>query len=192
MDDKARIEGFYQDTRQLIESIEDCFEKRRLLPCLTLLYAGIDIFASLECQPHEGIQAAFVRWADRYLLKAHSLPCTALEIYAARCGIIHTFTADSDLSRKGQVRKIFYAWGTARAEDLQETSNILNRSDCVAVHIRDIIDAFRCGLADYLDEVAREPERQQIVERRAGLWFVQIDQDIVKKIVEFYKNDSAT
>lgn len=186
------MDGFYQNTKALIDSIEECLEKRRLLPCLTLLYVGIDIVAALERKHRESTKAAFVRWVNRYLLKARSLPCTALELYAARCGIVHTFTPDSDLSRKGQARKILYGWGTAKVEDLQEASNILVRTDCVAVHVRDLIDAFRCGLAEYLKELAPDPERQQAVRRRAGLWFVHLDQNVVKKFVELHKNDGAT
>jgi hypothetical protein len=33
---------------QLLESIEDCFLKHRLLPCLILPYSAIDIVSSLE------------------------------------------------------------------------------------------------------------------------------------------------
>jgi len=33
---------------QLLESVEDCWLKPRLLPCLILLYSAIDIVSSLE------------------------------------------------------------------------------------------------------------------------------------------------
>src|SRR5437016_5607270 len=115
-------DAFYRNTISMIDSIEDCLEKRRFLPCLALLYTGLDVMASLESQPSEGTKAAFVRWVDKYFLKAQPLPCNATELYAARCGILHTFTAESDLSRQGKARMLIYAWGNAAVEDLAQTA----------------------------------------------------------------------
>jgi hypothetical protein len=178
------VEGFYQNTVALMEAIEDCLDKRRLLPCLALLYTGIDVMASLGGGERESTKKAFTRWVDSYMLKGRGLPCTALELYAARCGVVHTFTSDSELYREGKVRQIFYAWGTASAEDLRQASDILRRKDCVVVHIRDLIDAFRHGLADYGEEIERDPIRQQAVAKRAGQWFVNLQAEIVKRFLE--------
>jgi hypothetical protein len=40
--------AFEENLIALLESIEDCLTKRRILPCLMLLYSGIDVVASLE------------------------------------------------------------------------------------------------------------------------------------------------
>src|ERR1700756_3269839 len=40
---------------QLFESIEDCLLKRRLLPCLILLYSAIDIVSSLASGRASGV-----------------------------------------------------------------------------------------------------------------------------------------
>jgi hypothetical protein len=176
---------------QLFDAIEDCLAKGRLLPCLTLLYSGVDVVASLERRPGEGTQAAFVRWIDENLLKSHPLPCTALELYAARCGVVHTFTAESDLSRRGSARRVIYAWGNAKAEDLATATKLLGRTD-VAVHIRGLIDAFRTGLASYLEEVARSPERQQRVEAGTGLWFEHMDQDLVTTFLDMHGSETGS
>src|SRR5438045_609045 len=82
----------------LVESMEDCMAKGRLLPCLVLLYAAIDIVASLESGKASG--SAFMAWSDKYLLQGTSLPCTASDLYGARCGILHTLSAESNMSRK--------------------------------------------------------------------------------------------
>jgi hypothetical protein len=79
-----------------LAAIEDCLQKRRILQCLCLLYAGIDVVASLERMPQESTKSAFVRWVEENVLKVRPMSCTALELYAARCGILHSFTADSD------------------------------------------------------------------------------------------------
>lgn len=186
------MEGFYQNTFALIETIEDSLEKRRLIPCLALLYTGIDVVSSLERRAGEGTKAAFARWAESYLLKARVLPCTALELFAARCGILHTFTSDSDLFQKGQVRQIFYAWGNANADEFQESADILKRTDCVAVHVRDLIDAFRHGLATYVDELSQDEARQGVASKQAGMWFVNMDPKLIRQFVELHQDKSAT
>jgi len=177
------MQAFYANMTQLLGAIEDCLSKGRLLSCLTLLYSGIDVVASLERGSGEGTKAAFVRWAEGNLLKVHPLPCTALELYAARCGVVHAFTPQSDLSRQGSARQIVYAWGTAKSEDLAEAGKRLGRTD-VPVHIRDLIDAFRAGVACYLEEVGRSPEREQLLETGTGLWFTHMDQGLVKQFLE--------
>ncbi len=184
------MQAFYQNMTQLLDAIEDCLAKGRLISCLTLLYSGMDVTASLERRPDEGTKAAFVRWVDENLLKVHPLPCTALELYAARCGVVHTFTAESDLSRLGSARQVIYAWGGAKTEDLAAATKLLGRAD-VAVHIRELIDGFRAGLATYLEEVARSPERQQRVEAGTGLWFEHMDQQLVKKFLDVSQQSSS-
>jgi hypothetical protein len=47
-----------------LDAIEDCLQTRRFLPCLCLLYSGIDVVASLERRPDEGTKSAFVRWVE--------------------------------------------------------------------------------------------------------------------------------
>ena len=48
----------------LVESMEDCMAKGRLLPCLVLFYSAIDIVASLESGKASG--SAFMAWSDKY------------------------------------------------------------------------------------------------------------------------------
>jgi hypothetical protein len=161
-----------------MESIEDCLNRGRIISCLCLLYSLIDVTASLERLPNEG-RAAFVRWVDENMLKRRSLPCTALELYAARCGVLHSFTPDSDLSRKGQARTIVYAWRKAKAEDLAEAGKRLGRND-VVVHITDIIECFREGLISYLDGVVHDCERLKKIESQATAWFTHMNQKTVR------------
>jgi hypothetical protein len=91
--------AFYENVTEQLNAIEDCLERRRIIACLCLIYSAIDVIASLERRPNESTKAAFVRWVSENMSKARPLPCTPLELYAARCGILHTFAADSDLSR---------------------------------------------------------------------------------------------
>jgi hypothetical protein len=164
-----------------LDAVEDCLQKRRILSCLCLLYCGIDVVASLETG--KSTKSTFVSWVDENMLKARPLPCTALEIYAARCGMLHTFTPDSDLSRSGGIRKINYAWGNSTAECLAKSTKALGRTE-VAVHVRELIDGFRAGLVSYIEEVMQSPDRLRRVEESSSLWFTHLDQDVVTKFLD--------
>jgi hypothetical protein len=173
--------AFEENLIALLDSIEDCLAKRRLLPCLILLYSGIDIVSALE--PRRASPSAFMKWVKKYLLKSTSLSCTASDLYGARCGIVHTFSAESDMSRKGKARQIVYAWGDAKTEPLASTSKRLGRNDCV-VDIRELIEAFRLGLANYLEEVMQDDNRKRKLDAGASLWFTHMDQNTVKAFLK--------
>ncbi len=175
----------------LIEAVEDCLEKRRVMPSLVLLYTAIDVVASLERRHDEGTRASFTRWVDSYLLNRRSLGCTPLELYAARCGVLHTFTAESDLSRAGKTREVVYAWGNQKKEDLQEAIRLTNR-DWVALHVGDLIDAFREALLLYVEEIEKDPGRQKLVEKRAGVWLTNMNPELLHKFLALKRSETAT
>lgn len=185
------MRALYQSTVSLLEAIEECLEKRRIVPCLALLYVGIDVIASLEAPGGEATRHSFIRWVDSYLFKARHLPCTALELYAARCGILHTFTSRSKLSKAGKVREIVYAWGNSKAEDLQKAAELIGRP-YVAVQVRELVDGFRNGLATYLDEIDKDSARQSAVAQRAGAWFTNLQPGLLRAFLQSEQGNSAT
>ena len=88
--------------------------------------------ASLERLPGDGIGDTFKQWVKKYLL--NHLPaqengqplCCEIDIWGARCGIIHALSPDSNI---GQAKKICYAWGTARAAELEGLLNKISEPD---------------------------------------------------------------
>jgi len=174
------VETLIKNLDGLDEAVVRCLDAKLILPALTLVFAGIDIVASLERQSGEGTKASFRRWVEQYLLPAKPLGCTSLELYAARCGIVHTFTPESDLSRTGRVRKIYYAWGTALASDLHETGSRLGKADVVAVHVGDLHEAFRQGVLTWFRDVTADAKRSQTVESAGGAWFTNMSIETVR------------
>ena len=167
----------------LDEAIGGCLGREQFLPALILIYAGIDIVASAERHQSEGTGASFTRWVDSYLFPKKALECTAVELYAARCGILHTSTADSDLSRAGKARKIYYAWGNASASDLSEAGNRLATTDVVALHIGELRDSFRHAVLKWAAEVSADPVRRRRVEAASGAWFSNMSTQVVKEFL---------
>ena len=121
---------FQENLVQLGAGIETCLEKKLTTSALVLLYSAIDITSWLAADDlNASVRAYFTTWVEKYLLSAIPLGITALELYAARCGLIHTFTPDSRLVEQGKARRIVYAWGTAKSTDLQELIDKTKWSD---------------------------------------------------------------
>jgi hypothetical protein len=165
----------------LLEAIDDCLAKDRILPCLMLLYAGIDGIAALE--DGQATRSIFMKWVDAYLLKNSHLPCTASDLYGARCGILHTHTMESTLWKEGRARQLLYAWGNANTDDLDRVIKILHRSECV-VHLGDLITAFRNGIAEYLQDVMRDAQREEKLKARANRWLTTLSQEYVRDVLK--------
>jgi hypothetical protein len=179
------MEKFHRHVFELIESIQDCLDKQRILPCLMLLYVGIDVMASLETSG-KATRKGFIKWVGTYLLKEAALECNAMDLYGARCGIVHTLTAHSDLSRLGKARVVAYAWGNADAQMLRSATKLMKRNDVVHVHVTELVVAFRNGIAAYLDEVGSDSARQQAFETVVGGWYTHLGAEPLSQLLAMH------
>ena len=142
------------------------------MPALILIYSGIDIFASIgrpADQAHTTIKD-YIDWCDSYLIPQGKLSCSGVDLYAARCGVVHTYTMESSLSKEGKAREIVYAWGNGKPEDLQEIIDKASFTQRV-VHIETLAEVFREGALNFLSELGADSERADLVVFRAGKLF---------------------
>ena len=130
----------------------------------------MDVMASLEATPGEKVIVSFKRWVDTYLLPPTSWKCTAVDLYGARCAVVHTFTPDSDLSKRGAAKVIYYAHSGADIAKLEEVSSDFNR-DAEYLEVGEMIIFFYDAIMKYMVEVASDPVRKAAVETKGGLWF---------------------
>ena len=150
-------------------------------PALALIHVGMDAFGALGRllgQKRTGRQD-FVTRADRYMLKPKQFPVTALKLYGARCGLLHTLGPESDLSAVGRVRQIIYARGhrepgPANAVIAEVCKLSPQLPAVVVVKIDNIADAFVAGIASFGKDVdAATPEFRDEVGTRARKLFGQ-------------------
>lgn len=181
----ASMDMLEKHIKDLLTAITYCYTHELLMPCLVLLYSGIDVAASLEASLGQGVRERFEKWVERYMLNNGSLPCTATELYAARCAVVHTFTPDSDISRAGKARVVAYAYGIASLEKLDKATVLTQRQALQAnVHLKDLIEAFRSGFESYLKEAFADGTRWREVIQNASNWTVSIDPNKVEQFVE--------
>lgn len=167
------MDNFIRRLEQVLEAGKLCLANQLGLPALILIYCVIDIVASLERQGSEGTKRAFVRWVAKYLSSSGTLPCTPTELYSARCGVIHTLSGESDLSRKGEARRVAYAYGVAPPEPLRQFLPTVGRDDIV-IHVDTLLTLVSASLDRYFAEVRADGERVKAVEPNAAKCFAVI------------------
>jgi hypothetical protein len=81
---------------------------------LTIIYSGMDAFGLLAAPPAvlDANGTTFKQWCERYIVPrlqtVDGTAITAVDLYAARCGVLHTSTPLSSLEREGKARQLFY------------------------------------------------------------------------------------
>lgn len=98
---------------KMFEAAELCRERALDVPMLVLIYTAMDTLAwALYGGKTQGVRERFTALCDNYILPGSSIQCAGLELYAARCSVLHTLGWESDLSKSGKARSVFYSFGT--------------------------------------------------------------------------------
>jgi hypothetical protein len=153
--------------QQVIIAIDFCFEKGLIAPTLALLYSGIDTMAWL-CLPDDQQDVTsedFIQWTEQYLLPGSGIPCTALDLYSSRCGIVHSMTGESRAIRRGIAKRVFFAWGNRRAEDLQQVLDRIGEP-VTAVQVDTLVKAFRTAIDSFVKASEEDAELNRRVSAR--------------------------
>jgi hypothetical protein len=169
---------------EIFGAITLCLERRLNLPGLILLYSGLDIAGWLFAQPGQGTRDSFTAFVERYVLPDSGLLCAAIDLYAARCALLHTYTAQSGLSAAGKARTIGYAWGNAKNGDLQTSFERTGRSDIVAVRISDLFEAFRRGAQRFADEIANDPARRASIQEKRRKSYSGLSKELIEAFLQ--------
>jgi len=163
-------QAFERMTQELLVATDALLKSELRLPGLLLLYAGIDIMASLAPREAEGAPAGggFIEWTEEYLLQGGHLACGAEDLYAAGCGLLRPERPEAPESGEAEVKQVWYAWGTDRARDLQRMLDEEGQSQTVAVHTDELLAAFRRAVKLFERSLYDDPERAELVYQRAG------------------------
>jgi hypothetical protein len=115
-----------------------------------------------ECQLH----ATHSHLACEHTDGNRTLSVSGLELYAARCAIVHTYSTEADLHKEGKgKRQIGYG-----DEFLPEVAASPEVAHLVMVSIRGLVDALSEGIVATLKDVASDaPRRKLFAERLEGM-----------------------
>jgi hypothetical protein len=82
-------------------------------------------------------------------------------------------TGESRIIRRGEARRVFYAWGNHRADDLQK---ILDRigQPILAVQVDTLVRAFRIAVDKFVEASEQDPDLTRRVGLRHGKVFANM------------------
>lgn len=165
-------DAFSSNVLSHVAAIQLCLSNHLRLPALVLIYCGIDFMANLSRPMDQPEQSRndFIKWAEGYMTCESRLSVSGLDLYAARCGILHTYTMDSRLSAEGKAKRILYAWGDRSPEKPMELLKALGFRERV-VRIEDLAAAFFDGIDAFSTTLGKDKNLASVVQRRSRKLF---------------------
>jgi hypothetical protein len=95
----------------LVTEIKKCESAGATAAAVAMAFICVDTMAFLSMPTGQTSQtrADFIAWVDRYL-KGHpsqTYQYRGIDVYAARCGLLHAFTAEADLHRRDPAIRMY-------------------------------------------------------------------------------------
>jgi len=165
--------NFYNFCTKTCDAMKLLQKEGFVIQGLVVLYSAIDTMAWANLPSGDVTRSAFKEWIDHYMLCKYPLPCTSEELYAARCGLVHSHTAESKMSREQNVREIYY-YGKGTSKELLE-SKVGGRSDVIQVRLLDLQMSFFAGIDAFFELLDSDPSRAEQVRNRTRLWMSWFD-----------------
>jgi hypothetical protein len=147
--------------RGMLRGIEVVLSEQCLVSAVGLMFAAIDALSALTrpIDSADTSRSVFIDWTTRYLEPEKRLACTAEELYAARCGVLHTYSADSRLARTNGTRRLVYEWERGpRADEAAELPD-----NAIRVRVEALHRALRKAVHQFIIDAEMDPDTKQRV-----------------------------
>jgi hypothetical protein len=175
--------NFYKTYLQVFKGIELCLENNLYFPALSLIYNSIDSFAWIAYGDIG--RKGFVQWVDDFMYTQKKLDPKAIDLYAARCAILHTLTPNSKLSNENKAKVVAYTWGNADVSLGNKAAEIMNDETIVFVHVNDLFDALKLGVENFINSDTFGDESLQRVKQHFG----HLSQDTLDEYIYIHENE---
>ena len=134
--------------QKMFEAAVLCRERGLDIPMLVLVYTSLDTLAwAVYGEDTKSVRDRFVSLCETYVLPTRIFLCTAIELYAARCSILHSLGWESNLSRDGKARSVFYSFGTSDPFLAQQAYERSHPGKFVAVRADELLKAAQTAVA---------------------------------------------
>jgi len=160
---------------EMVKAIELCISNRFFISALKLTYAAIDNLAYLGTNRQTVKKPEFIEWVNSFLLPDSNLSCTAEELYAERCGLLHQNTAATHNLSSG-MKNIYYTSSDSQPEKGLNHVDESRRDRCRFVSIDSLKSALYQGILRYLQEVSKAPSLKEILLERAQKYFANMEE----------------
>jgi hypothetical protein len=174
-----------RDYTEMFEAIDACYFRSLVIPCLVLVYTAIDSLGWLAYgHEQQRTRARFVRWVDRYLLPRLDTECTAIDLYAARCSILHGLAAESDLSKARTAKKLMYAMGKNTGSVPEMSKTMFSDKDTLCIRVDGLIAHLRDAVRGFFNEAKSDPQLRERIGAARQKTYAVIPLDLYSKLAE--------
>jgi len=149
-----KLDEIVNGKRGILQGIQACMDSKCLVSAVILMFSAVDTLAALT-RP-AGDQSTngdvFKKWATVYLKPESNLGCSSIDLWGARCGVLHLYSPDSDLSFHGKAKRIYYQWtagpttGTARSIP----------SGSIVINVEQLHKAVEGGIHEFIQVVDKD------------------------------------
>ena len=153
----------YASLIQLLGEIDKAWNAEANVAALAMVYIGIDTMALLACPVGEPSQkdTDFITWVDQYLKAepASEYQYEGIDVYAARCAVLHSYGSVAKLHRKANPPRMF-----GYTDDGPHRKDDAGRLVIISVAV--LIYDFRKAMAKFVTEIWANPELKRRVDSR--------------------------
>ena len=170
--------------QEMFEAIDACYYKALIIPCLSLIYTVIDSIGWLAYGDKEGSsKKRFIEWSEKYLLPHVKDNCAAIDLYSARCSILHWLSWESALSENQKAKRIVYSLGRGTENSFELDKQIFSQEHVASVHIDTLIISLKFAVINFFKDAEVNTELMQRIKCANGKRYAKIRIEDYEKLV---------
>ena len=160
-------DSFHKALGEIFSGIDLCLAQRLFSPTLLLVFSCMDAFSWIELSAMRDAKARFEAWVNKRMLPHEEVVCSAVDLYAARSGMLHRLGTRSRLSESGAAAQISFCHGDASFERLRVMREFCEKTGkpMPIVKLEALADALKKGVDGFLKDVDSDPELEARMEK---------------------------
>ena len=150
-------------------AIATCLNAELPEASLVLIYSGFDTFGLLAAPPNVPYATSdtYMQWCEKYILprikSVEGELVTAVDLWGARCGMLHTSTPISYLERKGKAHQIWYRFDGKAGVNLITSTKL----PLLGLDVQNLAVAFKEGGIACITDINQDPISFHAADERA-------------------------
>lgn len=162
------LDKVWRGERGMRVGIRACENAKCVVSALTLIYSAVDALAALtrKATGTRATRKEFLDWVEAYLIPELGGDISPLDVYGARCGVVHTYGPNSDLSNSGAAKVIIYKWRTGHRPD--DPILAQRAKSATVIEIENLIEALDRAVNNFEVHIENDKELRGRVEQNVA------------------------
>ena len=159
---EPKLDEIVYGKRGMLRGIEVCIKHQCLVSAVSLMFAAIDAVSALNraIEKDDTDRSEFKKWVRDYLLPGSDLRCDESDLYAARCGVLHTYSSASRDARNNKARHLVYRWREGPTADADQPLP----PDALEVPVESLHEALKQAVRKFLEDSEVDPDVRERVQ----------------------------